>query len=384
MKIGIPKERREHEHRVAATPDTVKKLIGLGFEVTVEKDAGAGASLLDPAYRAAGATIAADAAAALQDADIVLKVQRPLTEAEGGPDELSYMKAGAKLIGSLGAYANQEQVKAYADAKVDAFAMELLPRITRAQSMDVLSSQSNLAGYRAVLEACNVFGRGMPMMMTAAGTVAPARVLILGAGVAGLQAVATAKRLGAVVSAFDVRPAVKEQVESLGATFVEVESEETEAAETAGGYAKEMSEDYKRKQSELIHETLKKQDIVIPTALIPGKPAPVLITDAMVRDMKPGAIIVDLAIEAGGNCELSEEGIVEVHGVTIVAYANLPSRIAEDASALYAKNLLNFLTPLVDAETKTLKLDPEDEIIHGTQLTQGGAIVHSAFLDNGD
>ncbi len=384
MKIGIPKERREHEHRVAATPDTVKKLIGLGFEVTVEKDAGAGASLLDPAYRAAGATIAADAAAALQDADIVLKVQRPLTEAEGGPDELSYMKAGAKLIGSLGAYANLEQVKAYADAKVDAFAMELLPRITRAQSMDVLSSQSNLAGYRAVLEACNVFGRGMPMMMTAAGTVAPARVLILGAGVAGLQAVATAKRLGAVVSAFDVRPAVKEQVESLGATFVEVESEETEAAETAGGYAKEMSEDYKRKQSELIHETLKKQDIVIPTALIPGKPAPVLITDAMVRDMKPGAIIVDLAIEVGGNCELSEEGIVEVHGVTIVAYANLPSRIAEDASALYAKNLLNFLTPLVDAETKTLKLDPEDEIIQGTQLTQGGAIVHSAFLDKGD
>ena len=384
MKIGIPKERREHEHRVAATPDTVKKLIGLGFEVTVERDAGAGASLLDPAYRAAGATIAADAAAALQDADIVLKVQRPLTEVEGGPDELSYMKAGAKLIGSLGAYANPEQVKAYADAKVDAFAMELLPRITRAQSMDVLSSQSNLAGYRAVLEACNVFGRGMPMMMTAAGTVAPARVLILGAGVAGLQAVATAKRLGAVVSAFDVRPAVKEQVESLGATFVEVESEETEAAETAGGYAKEMSEDYKRKQSELIHETLKKQDIVIPTALIPGKPAPVLITDAMVRDMKPGAIIVDLAIEAGGNCELSEEGIVEVHGVTIVAYANLPSRIAEDASALYAKNLLNFLTPLVDAETKTLKLDPEDEIIQGTQLTQGGAIVHSAFLDKGD
>ncbi len=384
MKIGIPKERREHEHRVAATPDTVKKLIGLGFEVMVEKDAGAGASLLDPAYRAAGATIAADAAAALQDADIVLKVQRPLTEAEGGPDELSYMKAGAKLIGSLSAYANPEQVKAYADAKVDAFAMELLPRITRAQSMDVLSSQSNLAGYRAVLEACNVFGRGMPMMMTAAGTVAPARVLILGAGVAGLQAVATAKRLGAVVFAFDVRPAVKEQVESLGATFVEVESEETAAAETAGGYAKEMSEDYKRKQSELIHETLKKQDIVIPTALIPGKPAPVLITDAMVRDMKPGSVIVDLAIEAGGNCELSEEGIVEAHGVTIVAYANLPSRIAEDASALYAKNLLNFLTPLVDAETKTLKLDPEDEIIQGTQLTQGGAIVHSAFLDKGD
>jgi len=384
MKIGIPKERREHEHRVAATPDTVKKLIGLGFEVTVEKDAGAGASLLDAAYQKAGALIAADAAAALQDADIVLKVQRPLTQAEGGPDELSYLKAGAKLIGSLSAHANPEQVKAYADAKVDAFAMELLPRITRAQSMDVLSSQSNLAGYRAVLEACNVFGRGMPMMMTAAGTVPPARTLILGAGVAGLQAIATAKRLGAVVSAFDVRPAVKEQVESLGATFVEVESEETEEAETAAGYAKEMSEDYKRKQSELIHETLKKQDIVIPTALIPGKPAPILITEAMVRDMKPGSVIVDLAIEAGGNCELSEEGVVEAHGVTIVAYPNLPSHLAEDASALYAKNLLNFLTPLVDAETKALKIDPEDEIIQGTQLTQGGAIIHSAFLDKGD
>ena len=384
MKVGISRERREHEHRVAATPDTVKKLISLGFDVTVEKDAGAGASLLDQAYQAVGATIAADAAAALQDADIVLKVQRPLTEAEGGPNELSYMKAGTKLIASLSAYANPDQVKAYAAAKVDAFAMELLPRITRAQSMDVLSSQSNLAGYRAVLEACNVFGRGMPMMMTAAGTVAPARVLILGAGVAGLQAVATAKRLGAVVSAFDVRPAVKEQVESLGATFIEVESEETEAAETTAGYAKEMSEDYKRKQSELIHETLKKQDIVIPTALIPGKPAPILITETMVRDMKPGSVIVDLAIEAGGNCALSEEGVVEVHGVTIIAYPNLPSRIAEDASALYAKNLLNFLTPLVDLETKELNIDPEDEIIQGTQLTQGGTIIHSAFSGKGD
>ncbi|MCE2510255.1 MAG: Re/Si-specific NAD(P)(+) transhydrogenase subunit alpha [Alphaproteobacteria bacterium] len=384
MKIGIPKERREHEHRVAATPDTVKKLIGLGFEVVVERDAGAGASLLDKAYEAVGATIAPDAASALKDADIVLKVQRPLTEAEGGPDELALLKAGAKLIGFLSPHANPDQVKAYANAKVDAFAMELLPRITRAQSMDVLSSQSNLAGYRAVLEAGNVFGRVAPMMMTAAGTVPPARALILGAGVAGLQAIATARRLGAVVSAFDVRPAVKEQVESLGASFVEVESEETKEAETAGGYAKEMSEDYKRKQSELIHETLKKQDIVITTALIPGKPAPTLITEAMVRDMKPGSVIVDLAIEAGGNCELSEEGVVEAHGVTIVAYPNLPSRIAEHASALYAKNLLNFLTPLVDGETKTLKLDPEDEVIQGTRLTQDGAIVHAAFSDKGN
>ncbi|MGB1547415.1 MAG: Re/Si-specific NAD(P)(+) transhydrogenase subunit alpha [Alphaproteobacteria bacterium] len=384
MKIGIPKERREHEHRVAATPDTVKKLIGLGFEVVVERDAGAGASLLDKAYEAAGATIAPDAAAALKDADIVLKVQRPLSEAEGGPDELSLLKPGAKLIAFLNPHANPEQVKAYASAKVDAFAMELLPRITRAQSMDVLSSQSNLAGYRAVLEAANVFGRVAPMMMTAAGTVPPARALILGAGVAGLQAIATARRLGAIVSAFDVRPAVKEQVQSLGASFVEVESEETKEAETAGGYAKEMSEEYKRKQAELIHETLKKQDIVITTALIPGKPAPVLITEAMVRDMKPGSVIVDLAIEAGGNCELSEEGVVEVHGVTIVAYPNLPARIAEHASALYAKNLLNFLTPLVDKETKALKLDPEDEVIKGTQLTQGGAVIHPAFSDKGN
>ncbi len=383
MKIGIPKERRAHEKRVAATPDSVKKLIGLGFEVVVETDAGADASFRDSAYEAAGATLAADEKAALCDADIVLKVQRPLTQEEDGPDELSYLKAGAKLIGMLAPYADPKQLEAYAKAKVDAFAMELLPRITRAQSMDVLSSQSNLAGYRAVFEACNVFGRAMPMMMTAAGTVAPARVLILGAGVAGLQAIATARRLGGIVSAFDVRPAVKEQVESLGATFVEVKSEETSAAETAAGYAKEMSEDYKKKQADLIHATLKKQDIVITTALIPGKRAPILITEAMVRDMKPGSVIVDLAIEANGNCELSEPGIVEAYGVTIVAYPNVPSRIAEDASQLYAKNLVNFLTPLVDKETKALKIDPADEVIKGTLLTQGGAVVHPAFSGKG-
>lgn len=384
MKIGIPKELREHERRVAATPDTVKKFVGFGFEVFVEKDAGTAAAFPDQHYQAAGANVVNDAEAALQDADIVLKVQRPLTQAEGGPDELSYFKPGAKLIGFLAPHADLQQVTAYANAKVDAFAMELLPRITRAQSMDVLSSQSNLAGYRAVLEACNVFGRALPMMMTAAGTVPPGRVVVMGAGVAGLQAIATAKRLGAIVSAFDVRPAVKEQVESLGAIFIEVESEETESAETAGGYAKEMSEDYKRKQSELVHETLKKQDIAITTALIPGKPAPTLITEAMVRDMKPGSVIVDMAIEAGGNCELSEEGIVETGGVSIVAHPNLPSRIAEDASALYAKNLLNFLTPLVDEETKSLKLDLEDEIIQGTQLTRDGAVVHPNFSGSGD
>lgn len=379
MKIGIPKEQREHERRVAATPDTVKKLIGLGFSVAVEQDAGTAASFLDAAYQAAGATIVADAATALGDADIVLKVQRPISKDEDGPDELSYLKAGTKLIGLLSPHADPGLVQAYADAKIDAFAMELLPRITRAQGMDVLSSQSNLAGYRAVLEACNAFGRAMPMMMTAAGTLAPARVLVLGAGVAGLQAIATARRLGAIVSAFDVRPAVKEQVQSLGATFVEVASEETEGAETAGGYAKEMSEDYKRLQSELIHETLKKQDIAITTALIPGKPAPILIAEAMVRDMKPGSVIVDMAIEAGGNCELSEEGIVETGGITIVAYPNLPSRLAEDSSAFYAKNLLNFLTPLVDEETKTLKFNLEDEVIAGSQLTRDGGVVHPAF-----
>ncbi|MBN4016618.1 Re/Si-specific NAD(P)(+) transhydrogenase subunit alpha [Rhodospirillaceae bacterium AH-315-P19] len=384
MKIGVPRERREHERRVAATPDTVKKLIALGFDVVVERDAGADAAFLDAAYEAAGASLGDDAATTLADADIVLKVQRPLTEAEGGPDELSYLKAGAKLIGLLSPYADPGLVQAYADAKVDAFAMELLPRITRAQGMDVLSSQSNLAGYRAVLEAANIFGRAMPMMMTAAGTVAPARVVVMGAGVAGLQAIATARRLGAIVSAFDVRPAVKEQVESLGAIFIEVVSEETDEAETAGGYAKEMSEDYKRKQSELVHGTVKKQDIVITTALIPGKAAPILITEAMVLDMKPGSVILDMAIEAGGNCELSEEGIVEVGGVTIVAYPNLPSRIAESASSLYARNLLNFLTPLIDEETKLLKLDPEDEIIQGTQLTRDGEKIHPAFLDTGD
>jgi len=384
MKIGVPRERREHERRVAATPDTVKKLIALGFDVVVERDAGARAAFFDAAYEAAGASLGDDATATLADADIVLKVQRPLTEAEGGPDELSCLKPGVKLIGLLSPYADLGLVQAYADAKIDAFAMELLPRITRAQGMDVLSSQSNLAGYRAVLEAANIFGRAMPMMMTAAGTVAPARVVVMGAGVAGLQAIATARRLGAVVSAFDVRPAVKEQVESLGAAFIEVVSEETEEAETAGGYAKEMSEDYKRKQSELVHATVKKQDIVITTALIPGKAAPILITEAMVLDMKPGSVILDMAIEAGGNCELSEEGIVEIGGVTIVAHPNLPSRIAESSSSFYAKNLLNFLTPLVDEKTKSLKLDPEDEIIQGTQLTRGGAMVHPAFLDTGD
>jgi NAD(P) transhydrogenase subunit alpha len=263
--------------------------------------------------------------------------------------------------------------------------MEFLPRITRAQTMDVLSSQANLAGYKAVVDAASQFGRAFPMMMTAAGTVPAARVLILGAGVAGLQAIATAKRLGGIVSAFDVRPAVKEEVESLGATFIEVESPETETAETAGGYAREMGEEYKRKQAEKIHETLKKQDIAICTALIPGKPAPVLITEEMVRDMKPGSIIVDLAVEAGGNCPLSEAGrVVTKHGVTMMGFLNLPARLAAASSSLYARNLVSFLTPLIDEESKQLKIDWEDEIVKGTGLTRDGAVVNPALTGGGE
>ncbi len=378
MKIAIPKERRADEARVAASPDTVKKYVGMGFEVVVESGAGEGASLADASFTEAGATIAADAAAALKDADIVLKVARPLTAAEGC-DELALMKSGAILISHLAALQSQEQVAAYAKAGVTAFAMELLPRISRAQNMDILSSQSNLAGYKAVLDAAAEYGRAFPMMMTAAGTVPPARVLVLGAGVAGLQAIATAKRLGAVVYAFDVRPAVKEQVESLGGKFVEVEAP-AENAETSGGYAKEMGEDYKRRQAEKIAEVLKKTDIAISTALIPGKPAPVLITEEMVKGMRKGSVIVDLAVEAGGNCPLSEFGkVVEKHGVKLVGHANVPSRLAADASLLFAKNLLNFLTLSYDKEAKGLKINWDDEIIKGTALTRDGQVIHPAL-----
>ena len=335
----------------------------------------------DGAYAAAGARIAHDEADALGDADIVLKVQRPLTSGEGGPDELALMKPGALLIGILAPYAAREQLADYAGRNVTAFAMEFLPRITRAQAMDVLSSQANLAGYRAVIEAAAVFGRGFPMMMTAAGTVAAARVLVMGAGVAGLQAIATARRLGGIVSATDVRPAAKEQVQSLGATFVAVEDDEFKQAETAGGYAKEMSEAYKAKQAALTAETIKKQDVIITTALIPGRKAPVLVSEEMVKTMKPGSVIVDLAVEQGGNCPLSEPGkIVMKHGVTIVGLVNLPSRIAVDASALYARNLLAFLTPMISKETKALKIDWEDEIVKATALTRDGKIVHPSFV----
>jgi NAD(P) transhydrogenase subunit alpha len=284
------------------------------------------------------------------------------------------------LIGMLAPYQTPEAIREYAQRRIDAFAMELVPRITRAQSMDVLSSQANLAGYKAVLDGAYEFGRAFPMMMTAAGTVPPARVFVMGAGVAGLQAIATARRLGGVVSATDVRPASKEQVQSLGATFVMVENEETKQAETAGGYAKEMSDEYKRAQAQLIAETIRKQDIVICTALIPGRKAPVLVTAEMVETMKPGSVIVDLAVEQGGNCPLSRPGeVVDHNGVKIVGHINVPSRIAVDASALYARNLLAFLTPMIDKETKALKIDWADQIVAGTALTHDGRIIHPQF-----
>jgi len=373
-RIAIPKERRAGETRVAATPETVKKLKGLGVDVVIEKGAGAAARFADKDYETVGAIIAADEAAALKDADIVLKVRGP----ESG--EIALMKKGAILAALLNPYAEKETAAKLAAAGVDAFAMEFLPRISRAQTMDVLSSQANLAGYKAVIDAAAQFGRAMPMMMTAAGTIAPARVLVMGAGVAGLQAIATARRMGAIVSATDVRPATKEQVESLGATFVAVMDDEFKQAQTATGYAKEMSKEYQAKQQALIAETIKKQDIVITTALIPGRKAPVLVTEEMVKSMKPGSIIVDLAVEQGGNCPLSKPGeVIEVHGVTLMGHMNLPGRLAVDSSSLYARNLFNFVSLFVDKKTGVLNLNWDDEIIKGAGLTRGGAVVHPAL-----
>ena len=391
MKVAIPKERRAGELRVAASPETVKKLKGLGLDVVVESGAGLGSSLPDAAYEAAGAVIAADAASALADADIVLKVQRPLIaqeveKGEGGEDELALIRKGALLFAILNPYNSRDHVKAYADAGVNAFAMEFMPRITRAQVMDVLSSQANLAGYKAVVDAASEYGRAYPMMMTAAGTVPPARAFIMGVGVAGLQAIATAKRLGAIVSATDVRPAVKEQVQSLGGSFVAVENDEFRQAETAGGYAKEMSDDYKRQQAALVAEHIKKQDIVITTALIPGRKAPILVTREHVASMKPGSVLIDLAVEQGGNVEGSELGKVVVtdNGVKIVGHANYPSRIAESASLLYAKNLLALLQSLHDKDPEDSKkgrvtLNWDDEIVKAIALTRDGQVVHPAF-----
>ena len=382
MKIAIPKERRPYEKRVAATPDTVKKYRSLGYEVIVEAGAGAESSYPDEQYLAAGAQIIPDAAMTLRDADIVLKVQRPMSEGEGR-NELGLLKPGAILIATLNPYAARGDLEAYRNGSVTAIAMELVPRITRAQTMDVLSSQSNLAGYKAVLDAAEQFGRAFPMMMTAAGTIPPARVLVMGAGVAGLQAIATARRLGAIVSATDVRPIAKEQVQSLGATFVMVENDETRQAETSGGYAKEMSDEYKRQQAALIAETIKKQDIVICTALIPGRAAPRLVSEEMLRSMKPGSVIVDLAVEQGGNCALSEPGkVVDVFGIRIVGYRNVPSRIAIDASALYARNIYSFISLFSDKEGGRLNLKWDDEIVRAVALTKDGAIIHPQFQNS--
>jgi NAD(P) transhydrogenase subunit alpha len=381
MKVAVVKERRAFERRVAASPDTVKRMVGMGLDVVVESGAGAGAWFGDALFADAGASIAADEAAALGDADIWLKVQRPLIGGETGTDELGLVKRGAALIGLLQPAQNPADAEAYAHAGVAAFAMELVPRITRAQAMDVLSSQANLAGYKAVVDAAAEFGRAFPMMMTAAGTIKAARLLVMGAGVAGLQAVATGRRLGAIVSATDVRAAAKEQVESLGATFITVDEAASRTAETAGGYAREMGEDYQQRQRERITGALKRTDIVICTALIPGRQAPVLLTTAMVAELAPGSVIVDLAVEAGGNVEGSrpEETVLTPNGVKIIGPANMPSRIAADASQLYARNLLSFLSLLVDKD-KGLKIDTADEIIKATLLTENGAVVNPTLV----
>jgi NAD(P) transhydrogenase subunit alpha len=359
------------ETRVALSPETVKKFKSLGAEVRLQSKAGRLSNFTDQAYEEAGATIAATAEEALKDADIVLKVGRPSAE------ELAAMKKGAVLAAILNPYDGGEAIEALAKAGISAFAMEFMPRITRAQSMDVLSSQANLAGYKAVVDAAAKFRRALPMMMTAAGTVPAARVFIMGVGVAGLQAIATARRLGAVVSATDVRPATKEQVESLGGKFVAVEDEEFKQAETAGGYAKEMSDEYKKKQAELVANHITNQDIVITTALIPGRPAPKLISKGMVESMKQGAIIVDLAAERGGNCELTMPGeVVEHHGVTILGPINVAGQVSGNASSLYARNLYAFIETLVDKKDGVMKIDWDDEIVKGTALTRDGQIIH--------
>ncbi len=382
MKIAIVKERRPHETRVAATPETVKKLRALGAEVTIEAGAGTAASYTDQAYSDAGATIAPDASSAFAAGEIVFKIQRPMSAAEGN-DELALLRSGQTLMSPLGALTNKELVQALASKGVTSFALELIPRITRAQSMDILSSQANLAGYKAVLLAANHFGRIFPQMMTPGGTLAPSRAFIMGVGVAGLQAIATARRLGSIVTATDVRPATKEQVQSLGAKFVAVEDEEFKAAETAGGYAKQMSAEYQAKQAALVADHIKTQDIVVTTALIPGRKAPVLVAEDMVKTMKPGSVIVDMAVEQGGNCPLSEFGrVVEKYGVKIVGPANLAAELPTDASALFARNLLNFITPMVDKETKALTINLEDEVVKGTLVTRDGQIVHPSLAQS--
>ncbi|WP_372622939.1 Re/Si-specific NAD(P)(+) transhydrogenase subunit alpha [Falsiroseomonas sp.] len=373
MRVAVLRERRAAETRVAATPETVKKLQGLGCTVAVESGAGLHAGFPDAAYKEAGAEIAADPAAALAGAGIVLAVRAP------EPAELALIPRGALLIGTL--QADAEAAKAYAAAGVDACSMELLPRITRAQSMDVLSSQANLAGYRAVIEAAAAFDRGFPMLMTAAGTIPAANVFIMGAGVAGLQAIATARRLGGRVSATDVRPAAKEEIKSLGASFVGYEDEESKAAQTAGGYAKQLSAEFYAKQAEVVATHIAKQDIVVTTALVQGRKAPTLVTEAMVASMKPGSVIVDIASDAGGNVALTKPGelVTTGNGVKILGWSNWPGRIPAASSALYARNLLTFLTTFWDKDGKKPVLPEGDDIVKGVALTRAGAVVHPSF-----
>ena len=379
MLIAIPAENDPAEGRVAATPETVKKFVGLGAEVRVQTGAGLKSGISDQDYVAAGAAIVPSTAAAVQDADIVLRVRRPSAA------DIAGAKQGAAVIAVMDPYGHIDALQSLASAGVCAFAMELMPRITRAQTMDVLSSQANIAGYRAVIDAAAEYGRVIPMMMTAAGMIKPATIFIMGVGVAGLQAIATARKLAAIVTATDVRPATKEQVVSLGAKFIAVEDEEFKQAETAAGYAKEMSADYKAKQAALTASHIAAQDIVITTALIPGRPAPVLITAAMVETMRPGSVIVDLAAERGGNCELTKpsETIISKNGVKIIGPLNIAGRLPATASALYAKNLLAFIETLVDPKTKSLAIKWDDELVKATLLTKDGGLAHPSFQSGG-
>ncbi|MEM1396094.1 MAG: Re/Si-specific NAD(P)(+) transhydrogenase subunit alpha [Pseudomonadota bacterium] len=374
MKIAVLKETVEGETRVAASPETIKKFVGLGAEVIIEKGAGSTAAIPDADYEAAGGKIVSDVGGEVENADLVLAVRAP----DAG--DFGRLRRGAGVVSTVSPHSNKDLIDAAAAAGVDLFAMDLMPRITRAQSMDVLSSQSNLAGYKAVIDASAAFGSAMPMMMTAAGTIAPAKVFVMGAGVAGLQAIATARRLGAVVSATDVRYAAKEQVESLGASFVVVDEEAMKEAETEGGYAKEMSDDFKERQAAFVAEHIKKQDIVITTALIPGRPAPQLVSEDMVRGMAPGSVIVDIAAEQGGNVALTRPGeTIDVDGVTIIGHQNVPGRLPADASSLYARNVFSFVSTFLDADSKTFPNDWDDEIVKGVALTKAGAVVHPDF-----
>jgi NAD(P) transhydrogenase subunit alpha len=373
MRIAVLSETDPNERRVAATPETVKKYAGLGGEVVVTRGAGVESGVPDADFEAAGAKLAASNAEAVKDADIILSIRRP--------DGLKDIKRGALAIASMDPYGKDAELKALADAGASAFAMEFMPRITRAQVMDILSSQANLAGYRAVIDGAAEYGRAIPMMMTAAGTVPAAKIFVMGVGVAGLQAIATARRLGAVVTATDVRPATKEQVESLGAKFLAVEDEEFKQAQTAGGYAKEMSKEYQAKQAALTASHIAKQDIVVTTALIPGRPAPKLVTADMLKTMKPGSVIVDLAVERGGNCEGAKvnETVVTENGVKIVGYVNVGARLAATASSLFARNLFAFVDTLVDKKEKKLAVNWDDELVKATLLTRDGAVVHPNF-----